>query len=222
MKLSSDGMKSSSDGMKISSDGMKKLLWLLKVNGNVVEPHRGQHLVEVNLSIGLCRLDVGFRQSGRQHALISSFVHGFPVSARPGAAFEERLGACLVDEIVVEKSDGRECHDDAVAFGLNPPGVSLLQVDAQLHGAVVDAHQMVVAEDAPSDGVDHLFVGDGKELPFADGFDGLYLLWCDVDGGVVCQLYLCFLQLEIQIGHHGDKGYQHSRCHDEFEAEGLE
>jgi hypothetical protein len=39
---------------------------------------------------------------------------------------------------------------------------------------------MVIGKDPVTDSVHHLFVTDGKELPFSNLFDALYLLWSDV------------------------------------------
>ena len=66
-------------------------------------------------------------------------------------------------------------------MSLYPLWTNAVHVDAEAQGAVVDAHEMVVREDAFPDGVNHHLVVDGKKLPLSDSLYGLYLFGRDVD-----------------------------------------
>ena len=59
--------------------------------------------------------------------------------------------------------------------GRDPSFLYIFHIDAQAQGAVIDAHQLVVAEEAATNGIYQFLVADGEKLPFAYRLDALYL-----------------------------------------------
>ena len=124
--------------------------------------------MELSDGIVLCTSQVLRGHAAFFHVVVGPFVEGCQVLLTPRPTLEERLCACLVDEVGVQQSDGRKLNNNRVAFLLNPSRLHLVHIDAQAQSAVVDTYQFVVAEESSTNGVDHFLVADGQKLPLAD------------------------------------------------------
>ena len=104
-------------------------------------------------------------------------VHSLAVGLVPVALFVERFGSGLINEVIVEKLDGRQGGHHGILVHGQPAAVYLMHVHAKPQSAVVDAHQAVVAKESVAHRVDKLFVSNGQELPFPN-----VLYRCDLGG----------------------------------------
>jgi hypothetical protein len=104
----------------------------------------------------------------------------------------------IVDEVLVEQADLRQCQPDSVAVSLQPSGFHLVGVDAQAQGAVVDARQFVVGEYPLADGIGQFLDADAEKLPFADGLDALYLCGGGINRRIGSQLDMVVLHATAQ------------------------
>ena len=126
----------------------------------MVIAHSLHHVTELGFAIDLGTVDVLTRKTVLQHLLVGFAIQRLTNGRLPASAFVETLGAGLVDEVAVQQTNLGQGDLDAVARSFDPLGTCLMHVDAQPNGAVVDAHQMVVGEDAFAQGVYHHFIGN--------------------------------------------------------------
>lgn len=87
----------------------------------------------------------------------------------------ERTRVGFVNEVLVEQTDGRKLYAERVTDEGNALLVKLLQVYTNAQCSLVDSHQMIIREEPFARGVYQFLLADGKKLPLAYVFDGLYL-----------------------------------------------
>ena len=86
----------------------------------------------------------------------------------PLAALNEGACAGFVYEAVIKKTYRRKNCSERVTVHSEPSLMRFLHVNAETERAVINAHQLVIAEETLADSVYKFFVVNGEKLPLTD------------------------------------------------------
>ena len=134
----------------------------------------------------------------------------------PLAGLVEGLGLGLVDEVFIQEADLGEGHLEGVALDAYCVVAQLLHIDAETEGAVIDADELVIGEEALPNGVDHLLGRDGQELPLTNSSDRLDLCGGGIDSVIGAQLKIVVLDAALNPEENNNNSDNNRNTYDEL------
>ena len=174
-----------------------------------------EHRPELRPCVFPCRCQIGFAQTALPHLCLCLLGHGGAVLLAPFPTLVEGTCAGLVEKVVVYQSDGWQCGDEDA----EPLLFILLHVEAEAQRAVVDACQLVVAEEAVAHGVDEFLVSDLHEHPLPRVADALHDHGRDADLLVVRNLNVLIRQRPLDEEHGSDNEHEGDCSRDEHQSQ---